>query len=122
MIVCILKEQAELLLDMDFFEVDMSYKRIGKSDLNDVVFATFLHNHGKSMYIWKFLRPNASGIMLPVITLCRVFTEQEYLAGYCRLFKKTVSKLTGKQVKFRHIHGGGVNALGLDMCNRQIKG
>jgi hypothetical protein len=49
MIVCILKEQAELLLDMDFLEVDMSYKRIGKSDLNEVVFATFLHGHGKSM-------------------------------------------------------------------------
>jgi hypothetical protein len=64
MIVCILKEQAELLLDMDFFEVDMSYKRIGKSDLNEVVFATFLHGHGKSMYIWKLLRPNSNIILL----------------------------------------------------------
>ncbi|KAN0067108.1 hypothetical protein V8E54_014755 [Elaphomyces granulatus] len=107
MIVCILKEQAELLLDMDFLEVDMSYKRIGKSDLNEVVFATFLHGHGK------------------IITLCRVFTEQEDPAGYCRLFQRAfevVSQLTGKQVRFRHIHGGGINDLGLDMDTKQTKG
>jgi hypothetical protein len=64
MIVCILKEQAELLIDMDFFEVDMSYKRIGKDDLNEVVFAIFLPNHGKSMYPGKFLRPSANLFLL----------------------------------------------------------
>ena len=36
---CIFKEQAELLLDLDFFEIDMSYKRIGKAGLNEVVSA-----------------------------------------------------------------------------------
>lgn len=74
------------------------------------------------MYILKFLRPNANRA---VITLCRVFTEQEDPAGYCRLFTRAfeaVSKLTGKPVRFRHIHGGGINALGLDMCNKQMKG
>jgi hypothetical protein len=60
MVVCILKEQAELLLDMDFFEVDMSYKRIGKSDLNEVVFATFLHGRGKSCC--SYLSEDASRI------------------------------------------------------------
>jgi hypothetical protein len=64
MIVCIFKEQAELLLDLDFFEIDMSYKRIGKAGLNEVVFAALIPRHGKSMYMWKLPRPNAN-LFLP---------------------------------------------------------
>ena len=60
MIVCVLKEQAKLLVDLDFFEIDMSYKRIGKADLNEVVFAAFVPRHGKSMYIRKLPRLNAN--------------------------------------------------------------
>ena len=56
MIVCVLKEQAKLLVDLDFFEIDMSYKRIGKADLNEVVFTAFVPRHGKSMYITASLR------------------------------------------------------------------
>ncbi|OXV07623.1 hypothetical protein Egran_04612 [Elaphomyces granulatus] len=55
------------------------------------------------------------------------FTDmgKEDPAGYRRLFQRAfevVSQLTGKQVRFRHIHGGGINALGLDMDTKQTKG
>jgi hypothetical protein len=38
MIVCMFKEQAELLLTLSSFEIDMSYKRIKSSKMNEVVF------------------------------------------------------------------------------------
>ncbi|KAK2793175.1 hypothetical protein FQN52_001823 [Onygenales sp. PD_12] len=59
MIICMLKEQASLLLSLSSFEVDMSYKRLKSSKMNEVVFATYLPQFGK------------------IITLCRIFTEQE---------------------------------------------
>jgi hypothetical protein len=60
-----------------------------------------------------------------VITLCRVFTEQETTQGYHRLFTRVfalISKVTGKEVRFSPIHGGGIHALVLDMCTKQMAG
>jgi len=48
MIICVFKEQARLLLTLASFEVGMSYKRIKSSKMNEVVFATYLPEHGKS--------------------------------------------------------------------------
>jgi hypothetical protein len=39
-----------LLNKLTSFEVDMSYKRIRQKNMNEVVFATYLHEHGKSRY------------------------------------------------------------------------
>ncbi|EQL29657.1 hypothetical protein BDFG_07783, partial [Blastomyces dermatitidis ATCC 26199] len=47
MIICMLKEQAALLLSLSSFEVDMSYKHIKSSKMNEVIFATYLPQHGK---------------------------------------------------------------------------
>jgi len=43
-----LKDQAKLLVKQKVFEVDMSFKRIHESDINEVIFAAYLHGHGKS--------------------------------------------------------------------------
>ena len=51
MILCAHKEQIELLFTLSSFEVDMSYKRIRSSNLNEVLFATYLPAHGKSKYL-----------------------------------------------------------------------
>lgn len=50
MILCAFKEQIQLLSQLSSFEVDMSYKRIREKEINEVVFATYLHEHGKSRY------------------------------------------------------------------------
>ena len=59
------------------------------------------------------------------MTFCRIYTEQENLIGYYRLFKRafeTVSRLTGREVRFRHLHGDGINALAMDMDTKQTAG
>jgi hypothetical protein len=50
MIICFFKEQAKLLIDQISFEVDMSFKRIRQKDLNEIIFASYLEAHGKSMF------------------------------------------------------------------------
>jgi hypothetical protein len=50
MIICGFNEQIQLLGSLDSFEVDISYKRV-KGDFNEVIFATFLPQHGKSKYL-----------------------------------------------------------------------
>jgi hypothetical protein len=42
-------EQIKLLTKLTSFEVDMSYKQIQEKRINKVLFATYLHTHGKSI-------------------------------------------------------------------------
>ena len=51
MVVCVLDTQIGILLSLDSFEVDISYKRLQGRKLNEVVFSTFLPEHGKSKYL-----------------------------------------------------------------------
>lgn len=51
MIICFLRDQAELLLSLSSFEIDMSYKRIKFNKMNEVVFATYMTQHGKGKHI-----------------------------------------------------------------------
>jgi hypothetical protein len=55
MILCAFKEQIQVLQKLTSFEVDMSYKRIREKDMNEVVFATYLHSHAKSKFWFKHL-------------------------------------------------------------------
>jgi hypothetical protein len=50
MIICALIEQLKLLYSLTSFEIDMSFKRVKSSTLNEVVFATFLPRHGKGKW------------------------------------------------------------------------
>jgi hypothetical protein len=50
MILCAFKEQIQVLNKLTSFEVDMSYKRIREKEMNEAVFATYLHSHGKSKF------------------------------------------------------------------------
>ena len=47
MIICGLKKQFELLQTLSSFEVDMSFKRLKKVGLNEVLFAVYLQPEGK---------------------------------------------------------------------------
>jgi len=47
--ICLFKEQAEIFLQQDSFEVDMSFKRIRDSNIHEIVFAKFIPEVNKGM-------------------------------------------------------------------------
>ena len=51
MIICFLQEQAKIFLAQTTFEVDMSFKRIVERNMNEIIFAVWLEEHGKSIII-----------------------------------------------------------------------
>ncbi|DAA78601.1 TPA_exp: Uncharacterized protein A8136_2386 [Trichophyton benhamiae CBS 112371] len=105
MIICFLEKQAQLLLEFDSFEIDMSYKRIKSKQFNEVVFAKFLQAHNK------------------VFTLLRVFTNKESPHGYQLLFERvfaTISRVLQKPVNFFYLHRRGFKAIVMDMDAKQM--
>lgn len=52
MVFCAFYNQMTMLLSLESFEVDMCYKRIRGKEFTEVTFATFLPNHGKSMFYY----------------------------------------------------------------------
>ena len=123
MIVCILKSRQNSCLIWTFFEVDMSYKRIGKSDLNEVVFATFLRSHGKSIIYGSSLDQ-----MLMELCCSNNSLSCFHRAGRsCQLLpslQKGIRNRFPVNRETSHIHEGGVNTLrlGFDMDKKQMKG
>lgn len=106
MVICAYDEQIEYLATLTSFEVDMSYKRI-KGDVNEVVFSTMIRAHGK------------------IMTLLRVFTDQDSKEGYARLFFRVftlVSEVTGRPFQFHYLHGAGLKTIVVDMDTKQFTG
>lgn len=63
--------------------------------------------------------------MRTVITLLRVFTNQESTEGYYLLFKRAftlIEHVTGNPVEFYSIHSTGIHAVIIDMCPKQYTG
>ena len=134
MIICASKDQLDLLQSLPSFEVDMCYKRLRKRGLNEVLFAAWLPDVGRSKL--NIYSSNASqglpkcprgGYLLKIldIVLCRVFTESEDPEGYFLLFSRVfevIEKVTGKPLQFQYLHGSGVHAILADMDWSQMKG
>ncbi|KAJ6107880.1 hypothetical protein N7523_009203 [Penicillium sp. IBT 18751x] len=80
---CAFAKQLQFIATLDAIKVDMSYKRV-KGDINEVIFAIMLTNHSK------------------IITLCRVFTDQENSAG--EGIKAIVSDMCPKQILVSKIY------------------
>ena len=51
------QEQAEVFVRQEYFEVDMSFKRIREKDINEIIFAFFDYKWGKG----TGLNPNVLG-------------------------------------------------------------
>ncbi|CAI7611440.1 unnamed protein product [Penicillium viridicatum] len=103
-IFCALDEQLHIRASLESFEVDMSYKRV-KGIFNEVIFATFVPEHGK------------------IITLFRVFTNQETTKAYHFIFAMVfnlIERCIGKKVKFHYLHGSGIKSIVSDMCPKQM--
>jgi hypothetical protein len=94
--------------------------------MNEVVFATYLHEHGKSRYLITSQQLLGNDLQTTlVITLMRVFTNQETTIGYYLLFKRVftlVEKITGQPVEFNSIHGNGISGIIVDMDSKQYTG
>ena len=56
MVICFFKKQAEILSSLESFEIDMSFKRVRRSNMNEVVFATYSYEQNKGMKIQNRLR------------------------------------------------------------------
>jgi hypothetical protein len=123
MIICGFKDQLTLLLSLKSFEIDMSYKRVKESGLNEVIFATFLPDHGKSRCLLIIYKVFTNYLL--VITLLQIFTNQDTTEGYYLLFKRSfqmIEKVTGNRCSFRPLHGTGIYGIIMDMCNKQMTG
>lgn len=106
-IICITQAAAELMHSIDSFEVDMSFKRIKRRNAREIVVAKFIPEHRK------------------IYTLARIYVESEtreiYFDAFTQLFD-TVQRLTGRPIRFYPIHGGGIQAVVMDMCSKQYGG
>jgi hypothetical protein len=51
MIIAMFKQQAEIFQILSSCEIDMSFKRIKDKKIKEVVFAAYLPEHGKSIYL-----------------------------------------------------------------------
>lgn len=52
MIICALDDQLKQMMKLPSLELDMSYKRVRRNGYNELLSATFLSEHGKSMNLF----------------------------------------------------------------------
>lgn len=78
MIICFYKKAAEILLQQQDFEIDMSYKRIRQANMNEILFARFLEAHNKSKIRMSYISHSA------LIHLSLHFRSHYCLLGYNR--------------------------------------
>lgn len=107
MIFCILQQQAEILIALESFEIDMCYKRIKDTEWKEVVIAKYFPMHGK------------------VITLARCYMSMESSEGYYLFFSRLfdlIERLTSKPFLFHYQCGQGLKAILMDMDSKQMSG
>ncbi|KAG5959110.1 hypothetical protein E4U56_005089 [Claviceps arundinis] len=111
LVVCMLKEQAELFQKMEFIEVDMSMKRLKGAVNKEIIFACQYFQHGK------------------IITLARIFCNWERAATYEHAFDRisvVLEKLTGRPLRWKYLNDAsdqsGIRAVVMDMSSKACSG
>ncbi|KAG6209076.1 hypothetical protein E4U35_007643 [Claviceps purpurea] len=111
LVVCMLKEQAELFQKMEFIEVDMSMKRLKGAVNKEIIFACQYFQHGK------------------IITLARIFCNWEGTATYEHAFDRisvVLQNLTGQPLRWKYLNNppdeGGIRAVVMDMSSKACSG
>ncbi|RDW94632.1 hypothetical protein BP5796_00395 [Coleophoma crateriformis] len=105
MAICCLKEAIKVLVQLESFEVDMSFKRVQDSEINEVVFAANLPQLNK------------------VMTFVRVYVNQQSTQMYTTLFREVfriISQQTGYKIQWQHLHGSGFGCIVMDMDSAQM--
>ncbi|GBC22818.2 hypothetical protein GLOIN_2v1773466 [Rhizophagus irregularis DAOM 181602=DAOM 197198] len=105
-IICMLPEQAKKLITLEWFQIDVSFKRV-KGEINEFEINTYDSNYHL------------------ILSFCRVFTNVFTAEGYHRLFSslfQTICEISGQCIKFKHIHKEGVGCILADLDAAQAKG
>ncbi|CAG8475742.1 7204_t:CDS:10 [Scutellospora calospora] len=106
LIICILKEQAELLLNLKCFQINLSFKRI-KGDLNEFEINTY-NNENKL-----------------ILSYCRIYTNVSSATDYKKLFSilfEVIEELTNNSINIYHIYNKGWECILGDLDAAQAKG
>jgi hypothetical protein len=123
MAICCFKEALKVLVSLTSFEVDMTFKRVKDTNINEVVFAAFLPGLNKSNIFLIYSKCITNTLI--VMTFVRVFVDQDSTHMYTRLFKQVfqlVEQQLGESVKWRHLHGTGFGCMVMDMDSKQLSG
>ncbi|CAG8980989.1 hypothetical protein HYALB_00013550 [Hymenoscyphus albidus] len=107
MAICCFKEATKILATLESFEVDMSFKRVQSSDINEVVFAAFIPQLNK------------------IMTFVRVYVNQQSTEMYTTLFREVFRIITlqvGHEIKWQHLHKTGFGCIVMDMDSSQMSG
>ncbi|KAI8930747.1 hypothetical protein NX059_012355 [Plenodomus lindquistii] len=105
-VLCMLPEQATIFSSLTTFRVDVSFKRVGFG-FQEMLFAYFHERHGKLM------------------TLARVFINSDRTRTYYKSFQmlfRAITKLTGREIRWKHLHNNGIIGVTVDMDGKQMTG
>lgn len=124
-IICIYKQQAEIFLDYQDFEVDMSFKRVlDAGAFKEIIFARHITAQGKSILQRNLNQWSRTDHRL-VMTFGRAFIDFKSEIAFKQMFKaffSSVERLTGRQLLWKHLHSTGIRAAVMDMDAAQING
>jgi len=132
MIICTTPEQLSEWVKCQYFEIDLSFKRVAE-EINEFEINYFNLNHNLSKFyiIFFFFKIifNCNYILILyyflVITFARVFTNCATSVAYYRIFHSLfdlILQLTGSSPQFKHIHGNGWGCIIADLDYAQAKG
>ncbi|POG77570.1 hypothetical protein GLOIN_2v1545568 [Rhizophagus irregularis DAOM 181602=DAOM 197198] len=105
-ITCMLDNQAKKLITLDYFQIDVSFKRV-KGEINEFEINKYDSKHHL------------------ILSFCRIFTNVFTAEGYHRLFSslfQIIREVSGQSIQFRHIHGSGIGCILADLDAAQAKG
>ncbi|CAG8219168.1 unnamed protein product [Penicillium olsonii] len=105
-IVCMTIQQAEYLAKAKFFACDMTFKRVTGS-IREIILTTECPHIGKNAI------------------LCRVFVNSDSAECYYQTFTsifRIASRLAKQPIHWKYIHNTGIEAVLVDMCNKQAAG
>ncbi|CAG8655082.1 7545_t:CDS:2, partial [Cetraspora pellucida] len=106
LIICMLKQQADLLINLRSFQIDLAFKRI-KGDINE--FEINIYDTKNKL----------------ILSYCRIYTNVSSADGYKKLFCtlfETIEELTNENICVRHIHQKGWECIIGDLDAVQAKG
>ncbi|PYH99822.1 hypothetical protein BO71DRAFT_415300 [Aspergillus ellipticus CBS 707.79] len=84
-----------------------------------------LYNFKEQIKLLSILTSFEVDMSYKLITLLRVFTDQETTEGYYLLFKRVftlIQKVTGQPIEFNSIHSNGTYGIVVDMDTKQYTG
>jgi len=113
-----------VFLKQNWFQCDMSFKRLKDARQKELVFAIMNKQNNKSW--WHVVRySQCITNILVAFTLLRVIVNQESVDMYYKMFTRVfciIEKRLNTPIHWQHLHGDGFAALVTDMDTKQLPG